>query len=181
MVQTVQKSLVYEGIEEVHLFRSILKYIADHIFQHGLCKVHVILEVSECTLWLDHPELSCMTCGVGVLCTECRSECVYIAECLCKGLAVQLTAYCQVGLLAEEVLGIIDVSLLIGRDVIQIHSRNLEHLSSTLTVASCDKRCVYIDKSSLLEELMDCICTKGTYTEHSLEGICSGTKVCDRS
>ena len=88
MVQTVQKTLVHEGIKEVHLFRSILQYIADDIFEHGLCHLHVVIKICECHLRLDHPELCCMTGGVGILCTEGRSEGIDITECLCIGLAV---------------------------------------------------------------------------------------------
>ena len=43
MVQSVQKSLINKRIEEIHLFRCILQYITDHIFQHCLCKIHVVI------------------------------------------------------------------------------------------------------------------------------------------
>ena len=181
MVQSVKKSFVHKRIEEVHFLRSILKNISDHIFQHRFCKIHVIFKISKCTLRLDHPELSCMTCGVGVLSTESWSKCIYITECLCKCLTVQLATYSQICLLAKEILRVINISLIICRNVIQIHGCNLEHLPCTLAVTSCDQRSVYINKSSLLKEFVYCICTEGTYTENSLEGICSGTKMCDRS
>ena len=181
MIQSVKKSFVHKRIEEVHFLWSILKNISDHIFQHRFCKIHVIFKISKCTLRLDHPELSCMTCGVGVLSTESWSKCIYITECLCKCLTVQLTAYSQICLLAKEILRVINISLIICRNVIQIHGCNLEHLPCTLAVTSCDQRSVYINKSSLLKEFVYCICTERTYTENSLEGICSGTKMCDRS
>ena len=173
VVQTIQKSLVDEGIEEVHFFRSVLKYITDHVFEHCFCEIHVVVEVCKCTLWLDHPELSSMTCGVGVLCTEGRSEGVDVAECLCISLAVELSAYSEVCLLAKEVLAVVYSSVLVQRRVLHIQCGYLEHLSCTLTVASCDQWCMNVNKSSLLEEFVDCISAQGTYTEYCLESVCS--------
>ena len=173
MVQSVKKSLVYEGIEEIYLLRCILKNVTDHIFQHSFCKLHSILNICKCTLRLDHPELSCMTCCIGVLCTESRSECVDIAECLCKCLTVELTAYCKVSLFSEEVLRIIYFSILCHRYVLRIQCCYLEHFSCALTVTSCDQWCMHIDKISLLEEFMNRICTERTYTEYCLESVCS--------
>ena len=171
MVQTIQKPLVNEGIEEIHFLRSILKYITDHIFEHFLCKIHVVIQICECTLRLDHPELSCMTCGIGILCSESRSKCINIAECLCIGLTIELSAYGKVCLFAEEVLAVIYGTILVQRRVLHIQCSYLEHLTCTLTVASCDQWCVYIDKSLLLEEFVDRISTQRTYTEYCLEGV----------
>ena len=88
MVQTLDQSLVHETVEELHFFRCMLHNVADDIFQHCLSKLHIVLQISECDFRLDHPELSCVAGGVGILCTEGRSEGVDIAECLCKGLAI---------------------------------------------------------------------------------------------
>ena len=104
MVQSVKKSLIYERIEEIHLFRCVLKDITDHIFQHSFRKLHIILKICKCTLRLDHPELSCMTGCVGILCTESRSECVDVTKCLCISLTIQLAAYSKVGLFSKEIL-----------------------------------------------------------------------------
>ena len=70
-------SFIDKIVEELHFFRCIFHDIADHIFPHGLCKDHVIFQISECDLRLDHPEFCCMTCCVGVLCTESRSAVSY--------------------------------------------------------------------------------------------------------
>ena len=171
MVQTIQKSLVDEGIKEVHFLRSILKDITDHVFQHLFCKVHVVIQICKCTFRLDHPELCCMACRVGVLSTESRSECVDITECLCISLTVELSAYSKVGLFAKEILAVVYSTILIHRRIFHVKCGNLEHLSCTLTVTSCDQWSVYIYKSLLLEEFVDRICTKRTYTEHCLESV----------
>ena len=43
VVQSVQKSFINEGIEEIHLFRSIFEYITDDIFQHCFCQIHIVI------------------------------------------------------------------------------------------------------------------------------------------
>jgi len=143
MVQAIQKSFVDKGIEEVHLLRSILQHITDHVFQHVLCKIHIVIQIGKCTFRLDHPELSSMTRCIGVLRTESRSECINITECLCISLTVQLTTYCKISLFAEEILTVIYSTVFIQRRILHIQCSNLEHLSRTLAVTSCDQRCVY--------------------------------------
>ena len=161
VVQTVDQSFVYERIEEIHLFRSVFHHVADNIFQHA--------------------ELSRMAGCVGILSTECWSECVNVAECLCISFTVQLSAYGKVCLFSKEILGIIHASVCVLRYVVQIHGCHLEHLSCTLTVTSCDQRCVYIYKSSLLKKFVDRICGQGTNSEYCLESISSWTKMCNTS
>ena len=179
MVQSVQKPLINKRIEEVHLLRCILQHKIDHILQHSLCQIHIILKISKCTLRLDHPELCCKADSIRLnalikkLCTEGRSKGIYIAECLCKSLTVQLSADSKVGLFSEEVLAVIDLPLIIYRCIYKVKCSDLEHLSCTLTVTSCDQWCMHIYETSLLEELMNRICCQGTYTEYCLECICS--------
>ena len=175
MLQSLDQSLVNELIEECHLFRCILQYIADNVFQHALCQQHIILQISKCHLRLNHPELSCMSGSIGILCTESRSEGVNILKCTCEGLSVQLSTYSQIGRFVKEVFAKINLAILGLRNIIQIHSSYLEHLSGTLTVTSGDQRSVHIYKTSLLEELVDCISNQRTHTEHCLESVCSGT------
>ena len=177
MFQTVNQSFIDKIVEELHFFRCIFHDIADHIFQHGLCKDHVIFQIRECDLRLDHPEFCCMTCCVGVLCTESRSECINVAECLCKGFAIELSTYGQVGLFSEEILAEIYAALLCFRDVVQIHSCYLKHFARTFAVTSGDQRSMHINEISLLEEFVDRISGQGTYTEHCLERIGSRTQM----
>ena len=73
----------------------------------------------------------------------------------------------------KEIFGIIHSSVRIFRKIVHIQCCYLEHLSGTLTVASCDQWCVYIYKISLLEKFVNCICNQGTHTENCLKCICS--------
>ena len=92
IMKSVKKSLINERVEEVHLFRCILKYVVDHILQHSLSQFHIIFKICKCDLRLDHPKLCRMSCCVRILCAECRSKCINIAECLCKSLSCKLSA-----------------------------------------------------------------------------------------
>ena len=168
---------INKGIEEVHLLRSIFQYITDHILQHFLCHCHIIIQICKCHFRLDHPELCGMARCVGVFGAESRSESIDIAECLRKSLSVQLSAYCQVGRFFKEVLGKIYFSVFCLRNVVQVHGGYLEHLSGSFTVTSCDQRCVYIDKASLLEKLMDGKCNHGAHPEHCLKGVGAWTQM----
>ena len=118
-----------------------------------------------------------MACGVGILRAEGRSECINIAECLGIGLTVELTAYCQAGLFFEEILAVIHFSLRGSRKFFHIQSGDAEHFTGTFTVAACDQWGVHIDKTPLLEELMNGIRDHGAHTEHCLEGIGSRTQM----
>ena len=43
VVQSVQKSFINERVEEIHLFRCVLKHITNYILQHCLCQIHVVI------------------------------------------------------------------------------------------------------------------------------------------
>ena len=118
-----------------------------------------------------------MAGSIGVFCTESRSERIDVTERLCISLTVQLSTYRQVGRFIEEVFGKIYFSVFRLRNVVQIHGCYLEHLSGTFAVTSCDQWCMHIDKSSLLEELVNGIGNQRTHTEYCLKRIGSRTQV----
>ena len=177
MVEAVQKALVDELVEEVHLFGCILQHIADDVFEHVFGQLHVVLEVCEAELGLDHPELSCVTGGVGDLCAESRSEGVDIAEGKGIGLDIKLAADGQVDWLAEKVLGVVDFSVLCSGKLLHGKGRHLEHLSCALGVAAGDDGRMYIDKAALLEEFVYREGDQGADTEHSGKGVGADTQM----
>ena len=181
MLESFDQALIYEIVEELHLFRSILQNEVDDVLDHGLGKEHVVLEICKCDLRLDHPELRRVTCRVTVLGTECRSESVDVLKCHCEGLAVQLAADREVGRLVEEVLAVVDLTVVRLRDVVEIKCCDLKHLTCTLAVGTGDQRCMYINEVSLLEESVDRISAQGSYSEDRLEQVRSRTQMCDRS
>ena len=180
VVQPVEEALVDELVEELHLLRSVLKYVVDDVFDHLLAPVHVALEVAESELRLDHPELRSVPCRVGVLGAERRSECVCVPECQGEDLSLELSAYCKRSLLAEEVLFVIYVSVF-HRHIVEVQSRYLEHLACAFGVARRDDRRVRVNEVVLLEELVDRVSSQRTDSEYSRERIAARSEVRDLS
>ena len=180
-VQALQQALVHKLVKELHFLRRMLHHIADHVFQHGLCHDHVVLQIRESQLGLDHPELCRMTGGVGILCAEGRSKCIHVAECAGKRLHVQLAADGQIRLFSEEILAVVHFAVLGLRHVVQIQCRHLEHLARTLAVTACNQGCMHVNKISLLEKFMDRIRDDGTHAENSLECVRSRAEMTDGS
>ena len=180
MVQSLQKSLVHEAVEEIHLLRCVLQDIVEDVLQHRLCQLHVILEICERNLRLDHPELRRMSGCIGVLRPEGWSECIDISKSLCKWLYIQLPGHGQMCRLTEEILRIVDTSVRVLRDILHVQRRCTEHLTCSFCIRCRDDRRMDIDKAPLLEELMDGICRKRSDAEGCLEQVGSRSKVRDR-
>ena len=104
---------------------------------------------------------------MGVLSTESGSERVDIAQGTAVGLHVQLPRDSHLHVLAKEVLGIVNLSVLGLRNVLLRmiplpesynvlvqHSGHSEHLTGSLAVRSSDDRSVDVLEATLLEEEM---------------------------
>ena len=128
-------------------------------------------------LGLNHPELGKVTNRVRVLSTESGSERVDIAQRTAVGLHVQLARDGHLHVLAEEVFGIVNLSVLgLGNvllhmtllpendNVLVQHSGHSEHLASSLAVGSGDDRRVDVLEATLLEEEMG---SEGAGVAHS--------------
>ena len=157
----------------------MLQHIVNDEFHHIFCQSHVILQVCEGDLRLDHPELRRVAGCVGILCAEGRSECIDIAEGHRIGLAVKLAADGQVDRLAEEVLAVVHAAILFMRNIGRIQGCNPEHLAGTFRVTGGDDGRMHIYKIPLLEEFVNCIRDQGTNAEYCLEGIGSRTQMAD--
>ena len=155
----------------------MLQHIVDHIFQHCLRQIHIILQICKCHLRLDHPEFCRVAGRIGILSTEGRSKSINIFKCHRVGLSVELSADRQIGRFSKEILLIIHTAILGARDLVQIHRRHLEHLTGSFAVTSCNDRCVHIDKVTLLEKFVDRIGNQGAHAEHCLKGIGSRTQM----
>ena len=66
-VQALQKRFVEKLVEESHLVRAGLQNISDDAFHHCLGEVHLIRQVREGDLRLDHPKLGRMARCVGTV------------------------------------------------------------------------------------------------------------------
>ena len=181
VIESLEKALVDEAVEELHLFRAVLQDVADDVLDHLLGHVHVAVYVAERHLRLHHPELGCMPCCVGVLGSECRSERVDVAERERHDLSLKLSRYSQVCLLSEEVLAVVDLALSIARQVVEVECSNLEHLAGAFCVTACDLRRVDVDEVLLLEELVDRICRHASDSEYRRECVAARSQVGDLS
>ena len=171
VAQTLDQSLVDEGIEEVQFFRRVLKNIVDDVFEHALREIHVVFDIREGDFRLDHPEFRGVSRGVGVFGAEGRAEGVNVAEGLCVGFSVQLPGNREVGRLAEEILRVIHGAVLSAGRIADVQSRHLEHFAGALCVRARDDRGVDVDKTALLEELMDRVGDQRADAERRLECI----------
>ena len=143
LLATMKYCVLHAGLhelrEEIHVLLAVVQNILEHVLEEVLGDLHIPFQGAEAHLGLDHPELGQVSLGVGVLGTEGRSECVDVLQGGGISLAFQLSAYGQAGTLAEEVLGVVDLSVFGPGDVVQIQGRDLEHLARSLGIACGDK------------------------------------------
>ena len=155
MAQPVQKALIHKLVAKLHVLGAGLQHIVDDIFDGRLDDVHVIGQVGEGHLRLDHPELRGMALGVGALRPEGGAEGVHLAEGHGHTLRLQLAGYREGRGLLEEVLLVVDGAVLVLGQVLQVQGSHLEHLPRALAVAASDDGGVSVDEAILLEEFVN--------------------------
>ena len=135
------------------------------------------MHIVESHLRLNHPELCEVARSVGVLGTESRSEGVDFTQGHCSQFTLQLTAHRETGPLAEEILRIVNCAFCSAWKFVQVQGGHLKHLACTLAVGSSDKRSVEIDKTLVVEIVVNGKCHSVTDSEHRSEGIGPRTQV----
>ena len=98
-------------LEELHVLGAAFQHVAADALEERLGQVHVVGQLEERHLRLDHPELGQVARRVGVLRPERRAEGVDLAQSAGEDLGLQLAADGQVGRPAEEVLLVVDPPL----------------------------------------------------------------------
>ena len=96
--------------------------------------IHQFFLIDEGYLRLHHPELCQVARGITVLCTESRTECIDFSKSKSSKLTFKLAAYSKAGLLAKEVLCVVDSAFLVAWEVLHIKSCHAEHLTGSLAV-----------------------------------------------
>ena len=157
----------------------MLQCPAHAVFDKVLFQIHQLVLLDKRHLWLNHPELCQVARSVAVLSTESRTEGIDLTQCHSSQLTLQLTRYGQTSLFAEEIVTIVDLTLLVLLEVVEVFGSHLEHLSCTLAVTSGDDWGVEIEESVLMEVLVDSHCHVVANTEHSAEGVGTWAEVCD--
>lgn len=134
VLQALLQALVHELVEHVELIRAVLHHVVDDVLEHLLGHIHLALEIAERHLGLDHPELRRVATGVGVLRAERGAERVDVAEAHGEVLCLELAGDGEVGLLAEEVLAVVDLAVLGKGRVGRVDRGDAEHLSGALGI-----------------------------------------------
>ena len=112
-----------------------------------------------------------MSRSVGILGTEGRTESINGSKSCCSQFALKLSAHGKRCLLTEEIIIIDYLALIILLKVIQVLGGHLEHVTCSLTVTGCDKRCMEIVESMLMEIGMNSHSHIVADTHHGSESI----------
>ena len=178
-VQAVQQSVVPHLVHEFEVLGAVVQRIPDQVLEEILGQLHVVLQLIEGGLRLDHPELRRMARSVGILGAERGTEGVDAAQRQRTQLAFELARHGQVAGLAEEVLREIDLSLLILGHVVQVERRHLKHGACALAVRSRDKRRMEVIETLPVEIFVNGVGHGVPDAQHRAEGIGARTQVGD--
>ena len=157
----------------------MLQGVADERLEEVLGQLHVVLQLVEGHLGLDHPELGEVARRVGVLGAERGAERVDAAQGQRTQLAFELARHGEVARLAEEVLRIVHLALPGFRNVVQIERRHVEHGAGALAVRGRDERRVEVVESVAVEVVVDGIGHGVADAQHGAERIGARTQVGD--
>jgi len=165
-------------VEEGEILGAIRQGDPRQVLEKVLGEVHVVDDVAEGHLGLDHPELGEMASRVGVLGPEGRAEGVDAAQGLAVSLDVELARDGEGGRLAEEVLGVVHGLPGLGYPL-EVEGRHLEHLARALRVGGGDEGRMDVVEAALLEELVHGEGHPVADAGHGAEGIGPGAEVGD--
>ncbi len=118
-----------------------------------------------------------MSRRIGVLGAERRTERIDLSERQGAQLAFELTRYGQAARLAEEVLRIVDASLVGAGRIVHIERGHVEHRAGTLAVRSGNQRRVQIVESVLVEIFVDRESHCVAYAQYGTESIGARTQI----
>ena len=134
---------------------QLLQHVADDALDERLGQVHVVVQVVEGHLRLDHPELGQVPRRVRVLGAEGRAEGVDLAQAAGEDLGLELAADGQVGRPAERSPGRKSTLPSLRGSLAEVERGDPEHLAGAFAVAGGDDRRVDVEEALLLEEVVD--------------------------
>ena len=185
--KALNEALVNHLVEELKVVLAVVQSPAHAVLDEILLQVHQFLEVHEGDFGFYHPELGQVARRVGVFGAECGAEGVDSTEGRSTELAFQLSAHSERSHFAEEIVGVVNRTLFVLLEVVEILGGHLEHLTSTFAVAGSDDGRMEIEESVLVEILVnghghvvanaeDCAKRVGAQTQmsvlaHILEGL----------
>ena len=149
------------------MLQSVLQDVLQAVFR----QLHVVLQVGERDLWLDHPELGQVPGRVAVLRPERGPKGVHLAQGHGPQFCLQLAAHRQVGFLAEEVLADVHRAVFGARRILDVQRRDAEHLASPLGVTSRDDGGVELVEPALVEKAGHGVLPHMPHAEHRPERV----------
>ena len=147
------------------------------ILEKLLGEPHVVFELVESHLRLDHPKLGQVARRIAVLGAKRRAECVNFGERRRENLAFELAADRQIGRLGEKILLPIDLAVGRARRLLQIQRRHAEHLPRAFAVRGGDDRRLHVEKIALLEKRVDRVGQRVAHAKSGAESIAAHAQV----
>ena len=147
------------------------------MFYKCFSKCDVIIEICKGDLRLDHPELTCMSRGIGIFCTEGRSKGIHITETKTEGLHIELSTYGEIGRFSKKLCIHIWGTIRKEFCFTDMLRSERKHFSSSFCIRTGNDWCMHIGKSSSCKKFMYRLCYDRTDSERSHEGICTRTKM----
>src|SRR5215813_4217985 len=141
----------------------MLHNMGNQAFDKRFAQVHVVFEISERHLRLDHPELRRVPRCVRIFCAECGAEGVYLAQRTGKQLGLQLSRNGEIGFLSEKVVGKSCCVVLVDPR----QGRDDKHLPRPFAVYTGNDGGLNIIKASIAKKL---VYGKGTFRADAEQG-----------
>jgi hypothetical protein len=127
-------------------------------------------------------ELGEVPARVGVLRAEGGTEGVHVLQSHGEVFSLELTGHRQVGLLGEEVLGVVHLAgggrgagtpraLADPRRIAHVQGGDLEHLAGAFGIAAREDRGVHVDEAALLEEAVNGEAHGAAHPRHRADGV----------
>ena len=170
-MEAFKQRLVDHLVEEVEVVGAVVECPAHAVLDEVLGEVHIVVDVVEGYFRLNHPELGEVARRVGVFGAERGAESVDCAEGGGAEFAFELSAHGERGGLAEEVVGIVNLALLVLFEVVEVLGGHLEHLACAFAVAGGDDGRVEIVEAVLVEIAVDSHCHVVADAHHGTEGV----------
>ena len=152
MFERRQHRFFDELIEEFQIFAAVIEHVANRVFQKLLGQLHVVFELVEGHLRLDHPELGQVARRVAVLGAKGWAEGVNLRERQGEDFSFELAADGEKSRLAEKILLPVDFAVGRARRLLQVQRRHAEHLTGAFAVRRRDDRRLHVNKVALLKE-----------------------------
>ena len=157
--------------KQLQIFLAIGQHVAADALQESLGERHVVVELEERGLRLDHPELGQVPRRVRILRAERRAERVDLAERGRVDLAFELARHGEKRRPLEKILRVVDIALLVPRRLGRIDRRHAKHRAGPFAIAGRDDRRVQVQKSFLLEEVVNRPANAIPHARHRAERI----------